>query len=211
MTPAIKILFLPREPLVFLEETHEVWLPVPSSSWSSLQLLQPEEICLIAHPLESPWDIDDISQFPMCLLWVKSPQPPHQAMSLSMWVPRSGPCSDHCLTPARPSRIITSLLLDTQFSSVSQSCPTLCNPKNRSMPGLPVHHQFPEFTQTHAHRVSDAIQPSHPLSSPSPPAPNPSKHQGLFQWVNSSHEVAKVLEIQLQHQSFWWTPRTDLL
>ena len=73
---------------------------------------------------------------------------------------------------------------------------------NRSMPGLPVHHQLPEFTQTHAHRVSDAIQPSHLLSSPSPPAPNPSQHQGLFQRVNSSHEVAKVLEFQLQHQSF---------
>ena len=69
---------------------------------------------------------------------------------------------------------------------------------NHSMPGLPVHHQLPEFTQTHVHQVGDAIQPSHPLSSPFPPAPNPSEHQGLFQWVNSSHEVAKVLEFQLQ-------------
>ena len=68
-----------------------------------------------------------------------------------------------------------------QFSSVSQSCPTLCDPMNRSTPGLPVHHQLPEFTQTHAHRVNDAIQPSHPLSSPFPPAPNPSQHQSLFQ------------------------------
>ena len=84
-----------------------------------------------------------------------------------------------------------------QLSSVAQSCPTLCDPMNPSTPGLPVHHQLPEFTQTHVHRVSDAIQPSHPLSSPSPPAPNPSQHQGLFQWVNSSHEVAKVLEFQL--------------
>ena len=70
---------------------------------------------------------------------------------------------------------------DDQFSSVAQSCPTLCDPMNRSMPGLPVHHQLPEFTQTHVHRVSDAIQPSHPLSSPSPPAPNASQHQSLFQ------------------------------
>ena len=84
-----------------------------------------------------------------------------------------------------------------QFSSVAQSCPTLCNPMNHSTPGLPVHHQLPEFTQTHIHRVSDAIQTSHPLSSPSPPAPNPSQHQSLFQRVNSSHEVAKVLEFQL--------------
>ena len=88
-------------------------------------------------------------------------------------------------------------LTNVQFSSVAQSCPTLCDPMNHSMPGLPVHHQLPEFTEIHVHRVSDAIQPSHPLSSPSPPAPNPSQHQSLFQWVNSSHEVAKVLEFQL--------------
>ena len=68
-----------------------------------------------------------------------------------------------------------------QFSSVAQSCPTLCDPMNHSTPGLPVHHQLPEFTQTHVHRVSDAIQPTHPLFSPSPPAPNPSQHQSLFQ------------------------------
>ena len=89
------------------------------------------------------------------------------------------------------------LLLSVQFSSVAQSCPTLCDPMNRSMPGFPVHHQLPEFTQTHVHRVSDAIQPSHSLLSPSPPAHNPSQHEGLFQWVNSSHEVAKVLEFKL--------------
>ena len=98
-----------------------------------------------------------------------------------------------------------------QFSSLAQSCPTLCYRMNRSMPGLPVHYWLPEFTQTHARRVGDAIQQSHPLLSPSPPAPNPSQHQGLFQWVSSSHQVAKVLEFQLQHQSFQWTPRTDLL
>ena len=84
----------------------------------------------------------------------------------------------------------------TQFSSVTQSCPTLCNPMNRSTPALPVHHQLPESTQTHVHCVSDTIQPSHPLSSPSPPALNLAQHQGLFQWVSSSHQVAKVLEFQ---------------
>ena len=84
-----------------------------------------------------------------------------------------------------------------QFSSVTQSCLTLHDPMNCNTPGLPVHHQLQEFTQTHAHRVGDAIQPSHPLSSLSPPAPNPSQLQSLFQWVNSSHEVAKVLEFQL--------------
>ena len=84
-----------------------------------------------------------------------------------------------------------------QFSSVAQSCPTLCDPMNHSTPGLPIHYHLPEFTQTHVHRVGDAIQPSHPLLSPSPPAPNSSQHQSLFQWVNSSHEVAKVLEFQL--------------
>ena len=98
-----------------------------------------------------------------------------------------------------------------QFSSVSQLCPTLCNPMNCSMPGLPVHHQLPEFTQIHVHRVSDAIQPSYPLSSPFPPTPNPSQHQSLFQWVNPSYKVAKVLEFQLQHHSLQRNPRADLL
>ena len=89
------------------------------------------------------------------------------------------------------SRVFLSGFSSVQFSSVAQLCPTLCYPMNRSTPGLLVHHQLPEFTQIHAHRVGDAIQPSHPLSSPSLPAPNPSQHQSLFQWVNSSHEVAK--------------------
>ena len=107
-----------------------------------------------------------------------------------------------------PNKLLHPLL---QISSVAQSCPTLWDPVNCSMPGLPVCHQLPEFTQTHVHQVGDAIQPSHPLLSPSPPAPSPSQRQGLFQWINSSHEVAKVLEFQLQHQSFQWTPRTGLL
>ena len=96
-----------------------------------------------------------------------------------------------------------------QFTSVAQLYPILCDPMNCSKSGLSVHHQLPEFTQTHVHWVSDAIQPSHPLSSPS--ALNLSQHQGLFQWVSSSHQVAKVLEFQLQHQSFQWTLWTDLL
>ena len=82
------------------------------------------------------------------------------------------------------------IFLPISVSSVAQSCLTLCDPMNCSMPGLPIHHQLPDFTQTHIHRVSDAIQPSHPLSSPSPPAPDHSQHQSLFQWVSSSHEVA---------------------
>ena len=88
-----------------------------------------------------------------------------------------------------------------QFSSVIQSCQTLCDPMNHSTPGLPVHHKLPEFTQTHVHWLGDAIQPSHPLSSPSPSAFDLSQHQGLFKWVSSLHEVAKVLEFQLQHQT----------
>ena len=77
--------------------------------------------------------------------------------------------------------MVSGSISSVQFSSVAQSCLTLCDPMNRSMPGLSIHHQLPEFTQTHVHRVSDAIQPSHPLLSPSPPAPNPSQHQSLFQ------------------------------
>ena len=97
------------------------------------------------------------------------------------------------------------------FSSVTQSYLTLWHPMDCGMPGLPVHPQIPEFTQTHVCWVGDAIQPSHPLSSPSPLAFNLSQDQGLFQWVSSSHQVSKVLEFQLQHQSFQWTLRTDLL
>ena len=98
-----------------------------------------------------------------------------------------------------------------KFSSVAQLCPTLCNPINHSTPGHPVHQQLLESTQTRVHRVNDAIQSSHPLSSPSTPTFSLSQHQGLFQWVSSSYQVAKVLEFQLQHQSLQRTPRTDLL
>ena len=106
-------------------------------------------------------------------------------LELVPWIPKAWTCG-------------RDIAHDTlQFSSVAQLCPTLCDPMNCSRPGLPVHHQLPEFTQTHLRWVSDAIQPSHPLSLPSPPAPNPSQHQSSFQWVNSSHEVAKVLEFQL--------------
>ena len=101
--------------------------------------------------------------------------------------------------------------ISSQFSSVAQSCSTICDPMKCSTPGLPVHHQLSEFIQTHVHRVRDAIQPSHPLSSPFLPAPNTSQDQNLFQWVNSSHEVAKVLEFQLYHHSFQRNPRADLL
>ena len=101
---------------------------------------------------------------------------------------------------------------DLYLSSVqSLSRVWLCDLMNRSTPGLPVHHQLPELTQLMSIELVMPSSPSHPLSSPSLPAPNPSQHQGLFQRVNSSHEVAKVLEFQLQHQSFQWIPRTDLL
>ena len=99
----------------------------------------------------------------------------------------------------------------TLFSSVTQSCLTLCDPMDCSTPDIPVHHQLQELAQTHVHWVCDAIQPSSSLSSPSPPAFNLSQHQSLFKWIISLHQVAKVLEFQLQHQSFQWIFRTDLL
>ena len=98
-----------------------------------------------------------------------------------------------------------------RFSSVTQSCPTLCDPMDCNTPGLRVHYQLQEFIKTHVHWAGDAIQPSHPLSSSSPPAFNLSQHQGLFKWVSSSPQVTKVLEFQFLHQSFQWTLRTDLL
>ena len=103
------------------------------------------------------------------------------------------------------------LLVNQSGSSVTQLHLTLCDPEDCSTPGFPVHHQLPELVQIHVHRDGDAIQPSHPLPPPSSPAFNLSQHQRLFQWVSSSHQLAKVLEFQLQHQSFQWTPRTDLL
>ena len=101
------------------------------------------------------------------------------------------------------------VIASVHFSLVTKSCPPLCDPMDCGMPGFPVLHQLPELAQTHVHRVSDAIQPSHPLSSPSPAAFNLSQHRGFFQGVSSSHQVAKVLEFQLQHQSCQWIFRTD--
>ena len=98
-----------------------------------------------------------------------------------------------------------------QFSSIAQPCLTLCDLMDCSTPGFPVHHQLLKLAQTHVHQVSDAIQPSHPLPFPSPPAFNLSQHQGIFQWISSSRQVAKVLKLQLQHQSFQWIVRTDFL
>ena len=116
-------------------------------------------------------------------------------------LPKPGIESVSFMSPALAGGFFTTeppgkpLFSSVQFSSVAQSCLTLCN----ITPGFPVHHQLLEFTQTRVHRVSDAIQPSHPLSSPSLPALNLSQHQGLFQWVGSSHHVAKILKLQLQH------------
>ena len=104
-----------------------------------------------------------------------------------------------------------SLFYIESVNSIAHFCLTLWDPMDCSMPGLPVHHQLPEFSQTHVHWVGDAIQPSHLLLPPSPPAFNLFQHQGLFQWVSSSHQVAKVLELQLWYQSFQWTFRVDFL
>ena len=120
-------------------------------------------------------------------------------------------CKAWCSKSCVHERFFKFTLFNKMGVKVTQSCRTLCNPMNCSTSGLPVHHQLSESTQTHVHWVGDTIQLSHPLSSPSPPVLNLSQHQGLFQWVSSSHQVAKVLEFQVQHPSFQWTPRTDLL
>ena len=132
-------------------------------------------------------------------------------------------CHPHCLYTFNFSILILSLnflfawipphlspLNLSKLNSV-QSLSCVCDPMDCNMPGLPVHHRLPELAQTHVHQVGEAIQPSHPLSSPSPPAFNLSQHQCLFQWDRSSHLVAKVLEFQLQHQSIQWIFRTDFL
>ena len=139
-------------------------------------------------------------------------------LDLSLWGVRSlGVNTTFIIQCVRVASLTCSWVFNTwccllpQFNSVTQSCPTLCDPMECSTPGFPVHHQLLELTQTHVLRVSDAIQPSHPLLSPSPPTCNHSQHQGLFQWVSSSHQVANVLELQLQHHSFQRLFRTDFL
>ena len=107
--------------------------------------------------------------------------------------------------------VFKSLLKNFQFSSVTLLCPILCDPMDCSTPGFPVYHQLPEFTQNGVHWISDSIQPSHHLSSPSPFTFSLSQHQGVFKWVSSLHQVAKVLEFQFQHQSFQWIFSADFL
>ena len=121
-------------------------------------------------------------------------------------------CAHRSPRKASPLRGKAHFLLLWRFcsSSVAQLCPTLCDPRERSTPGFSVLHHLPEFALTRVHRVGDALQPSHPLSPPSP-AFNPSQHQYLFQGIGSSHQVAKVLEFQLQHPSFQWIFRVDFL
>ena len=133
--------------------------------------------------------------------------------------PSRGDLPDPGIQPRSPTLQADSLSAEpsgkqskvVQFSSVAQSCLTLCTPMNCSTPGLSVHPQLPESTQTHVHWVSNGIQLSHPLSSSCPPALNLSQHQGLYKWISSSHQMAKVLEFQLQHQSFQWIFRIDFL
>ena len=134
------------------------------------------------------------------------------ALKVLVWVPGSCP-NWQSYQEVQEATCRKRLLGDGfQFSSVqSFSHVLLCDSINRSTPGLTVHQQLPESTQSHVHWVTDAIQRSHPLSYPSPPTLNLSQHQGLFKWVNSLYQVAKLLEFQLQHQSFQWKARTDLL
>ena len=131
-----------------------------------------------------------------------------QDLSVPLKLQKSNQVHVHCMDDTiQPSHPLMSSSI--QFSLVIQSCLTLCNPMECSIPGFPDHHHLPEITQTHVHCISDAIQHSHPLSSPSPPAFNLSHHQALFQWVHSSHQVSEVLKFQLQYWSFQWIFRTD--
>ena len=164
--------------------------------------------CCILH-LTLPWPhIWVLLQMPTFPLPVPASFHQHLCISLSE---KLFPTSQARLDSLSSYFIRMSQCRIIQFSSVAQSCPTLCDPMDCSTPGLPVLHHLPEFTQTHVHWDCVAIQPSHPLSSPSPPTFNLSQHQDLFKWVSSSHQMAKVLEFQLQHQSFQWIFRTDFL
>ena len=164
------IAFLPRSKCLLTS-----WVQSPSAV-----ILEPKKVKSLTVPIVSPSVCHEVMGLDAMILvfWMLSFKP---TFSLSYFT--------------FIKRLFSSS--SVQFSSVAQSCSALCNPMNCSMPGLPVHYQLPEFTQTHVHWVGDAIWSSHPLSYSFPPAPNPSQHQSLFQWVNSSHQVAKVLEFQL--------------
>ena len=170
---------------------HQASLSITNSR-SSLKLMSTESVMPSSHPILCRGIFSSVQSSRS----VMSPMN-HSTSGLPVHhlLPDFTQTHVHCvgdgIQPAHP------LQRNIQFSSVAQLYSTLCNPMNHSTPSLPVHHQLPEFTQTHVHRVGDGIQPCHALSSPSPPALNLSQHQGLFQWVNSSHEVAKVLEFQL--------------
>ena len=166
-------------------------------SWTFLHL-SPPPTPLDCHraPIWIPWVIQ---QVPVAICFTYGIVSFH--VTLSIYLPPSLPNS--------PVSMVCSLC--RFLHPVIQSCPTLCDPMDCSMPGFPVHHQLPELAQTHVHRVSDAIQPSYPLSSPSLPAFNLSQHRCLFQWVSSSHQLAKILKLQLQPQSFQWIYRNDFL
>ena len=166
-------------------------LPTAASIWVTLNLRLSHQVI---QKITLKWPIGKIGSLTMCVegrIWLLHFWPLTTTESFS--VPAISKAE--CLRFSTEMTSLTSL----QFSSVAQSCLTLCDPMNRSTPGLPVYHQLLEFTQTHVHRVSDTIKPSHPLSSPSPPARNPSQHQSIFQWVNSSHEVAKTDHCFLCH------------
>ena len=151
--------------------------------------------CLVWHDFHWPMiGLDGSSPSPASNIWVPAALLPHLT-------PESPLGSNSWIKPDK----------DCCCCLVAQSCLTLCDPMNRSTPGFLVLRHLQKFAQTHVHWIGDAIQPSHPLSSPSPPALNLSQHQGLFQWVSPSHQVAKVLKFQLQHQSFKWIFRTDFL
>ena len=189
-------------------------ISAPGRWWLSHVTLEPNGLMLQGQPFHlGPGSLLMLTQGwdPNCLYLL----PPSSAATKTK--SRDFPGGPVVKTPAANARGMGSSLVRElrshmlQFSSVAQSYLSLCDPRDCSMPGLPVHQKLPEVTQTHVHQVSDAIQPSHPLSSPSPPTFNLSQHQGLFKWVTSSHQVAKVLEFQLQHLSFQWIFRTDFL
>ena len=145
-------------------------------------------------------------------------QLPELAQTHVHWVSDAIQPSHPLSSPSPPTFNLSSISVffnenshSVQFRSVTQSCPTFCDSMDCSTPGITVHHQLPEFMQIHVHWVSDIIQPFQPLSSPSVPTFNLSQNQGLFQWVSSSHQVAKLSEFQFQHQSFRWIFRVYFL
>ena len=198
-----KLKFFPGSPHSCLLTSHQAdWVPCPSwrSWWIRVRWAE-----LLKSIRDPSGDEEEVTSPPREGVSAQE----GAALRTKIWVLFLG--EDGGVEAGESSAKMVSIPVQFSYCSAAQSCPTLCNPMDCSIPGFPVLNHLLESAKIHVHWVGDAIQPSHPPLPPSPPAFNLSQHQGLFQWVGSSHQVTKILELQLQYLSFQWLFRVDFL